>query len=134
MRSLIIPSMVLIAALFIGCGNRLPSPGPIPPGKTFEGVWDSNWGQMKLYHRGNHVHGVFKGFRTGSLSGQAEGNLFTFVWNQQAPRQWGRGFLQMTPDGERLEGEWGYQKNYRDGGRWWASRAVTESLTTEKEP
>jgi len=95
----------------------------MPPGKTYHGTWDSNWGQIDLIQSGTHVSGRYKGFRNGSVSGDLDGNLFIFKWTQQESRQWGRGYLKMSPDGERLEGHWGYKKDYKDGGRWWATRA-----------
>lgn len=95
----------------------------MPAGASFAGIWDSNWGRITLQQRGSHVHGTFQGFRNGSVSGQREGNVFRFKWTQVESRQFGRGYLQMSPDGQRLEGRWGYKKNYVDGGRWWATRA-----------
>ena len=49
--------------------------------------------------------------------------MFLFRWTQFENRQYGRGYLKMTPDGNRLEGRWGYLKDRTDGGRWWATRA-----------
>jgi len=115
-------TLLVLCVLVTGCG-QLPSPGPVPPGKSFEGVWDTNWGQLELTQRGSHVHGTYKGFRNGSVSGDADGNLFIFRWTQMESQQWGRGFLQMSPDGDRLQGKWGYRKDYTNGGAWWANRA-----------
>jgi len=114
------------------CGSKLPDPGPMPPGATFAGVWDSNWGQMRLMQQGGHVHGTFQGFRSGSLSGDANGNLYVFRWTEYKTSQLGRGYLVMSPDGKALEGRWGYQKEYSNGGRWWATRATdAEPVGTE---
>ena len=117
-----IAAFVILAALGSGCG-QLPKPGPLPPGKSFEGIWDTNWGQLKLDRQGSHVHGTYKGFRSGSVSGDLDGNLFVFRWTQWESKQWGRGYLKMSPDGASLEGQWGYGKDYTNGGRWWATRA-----------
>jgi hypothetical protein len=114
----------LVTMLLMGCTGQLPTPGPLPADKTFVGVWDSNWGQMKLRPgRGSIVNGSFRGFREGSVSGTVEGNLYRFTWRQVNSTAWGRGYLQMSPDGEHLEGQWGYEKSYNGGGRWWASRS-----------
>jgi len=84
---------------------------------------------MKLRDSGGgKINGVFRGFRNGSISGKVEGDVMTFTWNQPDNQQWGRGFFKMSPNGERLEGQWGYQKDYFDGGRWWASRAAGEEI------
>jgi hypothetical protein len=114
---------VILVIGFAGCGARLPSAGPLPPGLDFSGVWDTNWGQMTLRQRGENVAGRYRGFRNGSVSGQAQGNLLLFRWTQQENRQFGRGYLRMSADGQRLEGRWGYTKNRTNGGRWWATRA-----------
>jgi len=115
---------LLACALSLSCGPRpLPDPGPLPAGKSFAGVWDSNWGQLELYHQGTHVHGTYEGSREGSLSGRQEGDLFIFKWTQFRSPFLGRGWLRMSPDGEKLEGRWGYMRSYDDGGRWWATRS-----------
>jgi len=107
----------------LGCSD-LPKHRPLPPGVTFSGTWDSNWGQITLTQRGARVSGQYKGFRNGSLSGESKGSLFTFKWTQVENRQHGRGYLQMTPDGMRLEGAWGYGTETSGGGRWWANRVA----------
>jgi hypothetical protein len=117
--------LFLAGLLAQGCSatSSLPSADPLPSDIKYEGLWDTNWGTLNLMQKGNHIHGRFKGFRNGSVSGDADGDLFVFRWTQTESRQWGRGYLKMTPDGARMEGRWGYQKNYVNGGRWWANRA-----------
>jgi hypothetical protein len=122
MRSLI--SVAFFGVVLIaGCGPSIPDADPAPPGKTFAGTWDSNWGRITLHQRGSHVHGTYEGFRNGSISGSAEGDLLLFNWTQTESRQWGRGYFKMSPDGGHLEGRWGYNKNRTNGGRWWANRS-----------
>jgi hypothetical protein len=119
--------LVISMALALGaaaCSSSLPKPGPIsPPGASFAGRWDSNWGKMTLRQQGNRVNGRFGGFRNGSISGKAQGNLLLFRWTQDDSRQAGRGYLQLLPGAEALEGRWGYHKDRSQGGRWWAKRA-----------
>jgi len=115
--------LALLVALLTGCGGGLPSPEPLPSGVSFDGLWDTNWGQLELRQRGGHVHGRYKGFRNGSVSGTTDGNLFVFRWTQQESRQWGRGYFQISPDGQTMKGNWGYGKTYEGGGSWWANRA-----------
>lgn len=120
----LIVTLLSIVLLVTGCaGSGLPDPGPMPAGASFAGTWDSNWGQMKVHESGGKLHGTFTGFRNGSVSGEQKGDLFLFRWTQLGSAQWGRGFLRMSPDGQKLEGKWGYLKVYDNGGRWWASRA-----------
>lgn len=113
----------LIGVCAQGCLGSVPSPSPLPGGVRYEGVWDTNWGQLQLMQTGQHVHGSYKGFRNGSVSGDADGDVFVFRWTQVESRQWGRGYLKLSPDGQSMEGRWGYQKSHGNGGRWWATRA-----------
>jgi len=113
----------VMAVVLSGCGTRLPSPDPLPRGLDFTGTWDTNWGQLTLRQSGARVAGRYRGFRNGSVSGEAEGDLLLFRWTQHENRQFGRGYLKMSPDGQRLEGRWGYGTDRGNGGRWWATRA-----------
>ncbi len=90
---------------------------------SFAGPWDSTWGRMDLMQDGTHVHGTFTGYREGSVSGKLDGDVFRFIWDQRTPRQHGHGFMQITPDGQHLEGRWGYMEDDIDGGRWAADKA-----------
>lgn len=124
MRSKILTNSLILGAVlaFCGCGPSIPDPQPMPAGVSFAGLWYSNWGRMKLQQKGTHVHGVYKGYRIGSLSGDLEGNLLKFKWTQVAPRMWGRGYMRINSDGSVLEGRWGYQKNTFNGGAWRATK------------
>lgn len=114
--------LLLLGSLVVACGPTLPSPGRLPDGKTFTGRWDSNWGLMTLVQSGRHLHGRYAGFRNGSVSGRVDGDLLIFRWTQEESRQFGRGYLQLMPSGNTLEGRWGYQRDRFKGGRWWARR------------
>jgi len=117
--------LALALSAAVGCadGGERPRPRVLPPGVSFAGTWDSTWGKMVLAQEGKRVHGTFAGYREGSLFGEAEGDLFRFVWDQRVPRQHGHGYMQLSPDGQHLEGRWGYLKEDSDGGRWAADRA-----------
>jgi hypothetical protein len=114
----------LVALTLAGCagGFSRPKPSPLQAGVSFEGRWDSTWGRMELRQDGKHVHGTFTGYREGGVSGDLDGDVFKFVWDQRVPRQHGHGFLQISPDGLHLEGRWGYDKDDLHGGRWAADR------------
>jgi hypothetical protein len=113
-----------LALSLAGCaGFERPKPRPLPAGIGFAGTWDSTWGKMVLMQDGNHVHGTFTGYREGGLSGNLDGDVWHFIWNQRVPQSHGHGFMQLSPDGQHLEGRWGYMKDDVDGGRWAADRA-----------
>jgi hypothetical protein len=120
-RALAAAALFALASCASGEFQRPPARA-LPRGVTFTGNWDSTWGRMVLEQRGKHVSGTFTGYREGGVSGDLEGDLFHFVWDQRVPLSHGHGFLQLSPDGQHLEGRWGYQKDDLDGGRWAADR------------
>jgi hypothetical protein len=99
----------------------------MPPGQTFAGNWDSNWGTMTLMQNGKRFYGPYKGFRNGSISGEANGDLLTFYWVQKENNQSGRGYVRISASGNALEGRWGYLRSYDNGGPWKAKRAAAEA-------
>jgi hypothetical protein len=115
-------SLALFAAGGCATGYDHPRPRELPRNISFAGSWDSTWGKMVLMQEGKHVHGTFTGFREGGISGDLDGDIFRFVWDQRAPQSHGHGYLQITPDGTHLEGRWGYMKDDGDGGRWAADK------------
>lgn len=124
MRSTVCLFLLIFAAgsAQLSCGASIPDPQPLPAGIDLAGEWDSNWGKTNLLHKGKHVHGTYQGYRTGSISGDLDGNLLKFKWTQMAPRMWGRGYLQISADGKTMLGTWGYQKNHSNGGHWKITR------------
>ena len=99
----------------------------MPPGQTFVGDWDSNWGKLKLMQNGKRVYGPYTGFRHGSISGEQDGDLLLFHWIQKENEQSGHGYLRLSPDGKTMEGRWGYLKSYDNGGSWSAKRGRPDS-------
>ena len=118
----------LVALALVCCaGFARPKATPLPANISFEGNWDSTWGRMVIKQEGKHVHGTFTGYREGGLSGDLDGNIWKFVWDQRVPRQHGHGYLQMSSDGQHIEGRWGYGADDLEGGRWAGDRDTTAS-------
>jgi len=115
---------ITLGALAAGCagGFERPKSHPLPGGVSFAGTWDSTWGRMVLRQEGRRVAGSFTGFREGGVSGELDGDVWHFVWDQLHPRSHGHGYMQLSPDGQHLEGRWGYMKDDIEGGRWAADR------------
>jgi hypothetical protein len=124
-----IPAVKALVALALGAavagcasGIERPRPRPLPASVSFAGTWESTWGKLILRQDGKYVHGTFTGYREGGVSGELDGDVWRFVWDQLRPHSHGRGFMQLSPDGQHLEGRWGYLKDDLDGGRWAADR------------
>jgi hypothetical protein len=118
-------ALVAISAVVLGgcaSGPERPRARPLPADVSFAGNWDSTWGRLILRQDGRRVSGTFTGYREGGVSGELDGDVWRFVWDQLRPRSHGRGYMQMSPDGQHLEGRWGYLKEDADGGRWAADR------------
>ncbi|HJZ84774.1 MAG TPA: hypothetical protein VKN99_06355 [Polyangia bacterium] len=124
--------LMLVVAAALGCVSG-PKPRPLPPGLSFDGRWDSNFHEMSLHQQGTKVWGTVN-YRDGALEGTLDGDVLRFQWHQRENRQHGRGYLQMSADGQHLEGRWGYDTSDDDGGRWWADRAEGAPTPTETEP
>jgi hypothetical protein len=115
--------MVMLTFALIGCGGMSrPKPHALPTGITFAGTWESTWGKMVLRQEGKRVSGSFTGYRDGGLTGELDGDIWNFIWDQRVPHSHGHGYMQMAPDGQHIEGRWGYLKADSDGGRWAADR------------
>ncbi len=119
-------SCVALLGLSSCAGFSRPKPGPLPAHMSFAGNWDSTWGRMVLNQEGKHVHGTFTGYREGGVTGELDGDVWRFIWDQRVPRSHGHGYLQISTDGTHLEGRWGYGKDDLEGGRWAGDRDSTE--------
>ena len=113
--------LALAMALAFGCASG-PRSHPLAPGILWAGKWDTNFQEMTLHQQGNRVWGVVN-YHEGSLDGTADGDVLRFKWSQRENHQHGRGYFRMSPDGQHLEGRFGYEDNDDNGGRWWADRA-----------
>jgi hypothetical protein len=138
--------MLLVVSLLVACGGaqgQLPNtqPGPLPPGGTWDGVFQSPaYGRMEFTVEGNQVSGLYEGERHyGRIEGQLDGNVMTFVWTQwkadlqgKNQEKTGHGYFRYRIDVEqastrtrevhRIAGSWGYGDSLTDGGPWDAIR------------
>lgn len=138
-RSLLLASIATLAiSLVAGCGGgggrANVSPGVMPSGETFTGVWHSpQYGEMQLVQTGNSVVGEYvHDERRGRIQGTATGDLLRFEWSENRElvsgrpvTTRGRGYFrfQVGEDNDRyLVGEWGHDANETGGGPWRAVR------------
>ena len=115
----------IVLALAIGRLRRLRAAQAAPPaaGHQLPGHLGFDLGQARAApETASESHGSFTGYREGGLTGELDGDVWHFIWDQKPPHSHGHGFMQLTPDGQHLEGRWGYMKDDIDGGRWAADK------------
>jgi hypothetical protein len=142
-------TLLVLVLLLAACGgnhNRANvSPGPMPQGGTFTGVWYSpQYGTMNMVQTGSQVIAEYeKDERRGRIEGTADGNLMRFQWNERrelvsgVPQtNRGRGYFVLRQDNEgfKIIGEWGIDDNETGGGPWNAVRGRnrTPHLSTDR--
>lgn len=130
---------VVLAALTAcggaGGGRANVTPGTMPAGQTFTGVWHSpQWGDLQLVQTGSQVVGEYiKDERRGRIQGTAQGDILRFEWSEARELvvgrpniTRGRGYWRFTPDPNGVDfyimGEWGHAENETGGGEWNAAR------------
>lgn len=138
-RASFLATLVLstLLASLAGCGGggrANVSPGPMPDGETFTGVWHSpQYGTMQFVQTGSAVVGTYeRDERTGRIQGTATGDLLRFEWSESREMvsgrpitTRGRGYFRFTvgDDGDMyIVGEWGHDDNETGGGPWRAAR------------
>lgn len=127
--SLIVAALMLWS--LVGCATTagIPASGLMPQGASFSGLWYSDqFEHMYLYQSGDQVEGVYAYGNAGTISGEVEGNLLLFKWEEPGDRGSarrtlrGQGYLQVVEEGQKLwlRGEWGYNEDRRGAGPWTA--------------
>jgi hypothetical protein len=129
----------LLLTLAPGCGgdgirHANVSPGVMPAGQTFTGVWHSpQYGEMQMVQTGAQVVGDYtQDERHGRIQGTAQGDLMRFEWSEERELVRGRptttrghGYFQFQIGGDGdsyIVGEWGHDQNETGGGPWRAAR------------
>ena len=71
---------------------------------SFEGLWETSYGRMRLSVDGDRVHGVYASSPGASLEGTISGRTLEFTY--QEPDARGEGRFHLAEDGLSLEGRW----------------------------
>ena len=71
---------------------------------TFDGVWASTFGRMRLLQREHGVQGVYDYAGGSTLAGKVEGRRLKFTY--QEPKAAGEGWFELSADGNALHGQW----------------------------
>ena len=88
--------------------------------RGFDGIWDSNFGPIRLIQEQGRIWGTYEGFGNSSIDGRMEGERFVFRY--QEPAAQGEGWFQLTEDALHFDGQWrpvgAVQSGPWQGRRW----------------
>lgn len=125
---------MLLVACGGGGGRANLTPGAMPAGETFTGVYQSpQYGEMQVVQTGVQVVAEYvRDERRGRIQGTVQGDLLRFEWSERRELvvgrpnvSRGRGYFRLVVGDDRLVylvGEWGHENNDTGGGPWRAVR------------
>lgn len=88
---------------------------------TFEGVWQSTYGEMRLQVRGNSVTGTYTS-GDGLIEGTISGDVLRGRWFERSGGRGGPLEFVLAPDGESFAGKWSYQESPDSLSTWTGTR------------
>jgi hypothetical protein len=72
--------------------------------RGFDGVWNTSFGPMRLFHHADRVHGFYEGVGPASVEGHLDGDHLVFRY--QEPRASGEGWFRLSPEADTFAGQW----------------------------
>jgi len=72
--------------------------------RGWDGVWESEFGRVRLIHESGRVHGFYEGAGPSVIDGRIQDGAFTFRYRE--PNAAGEGRFRLSDDGRVFEGEW----------------------------
>lgn len=97
---------------------KVTKPTPVPPVGNFSGVWNTNWGEMRLTQSGASVSGNYTHDK-GKITGTVKGNVLIGKWSEapsySEPNDAGDVELELSEDGNSFSGRW----RYGSSGGWY---------------
>jgi hypothetical protein len=87
------------------------------------GVYDSNYGEVRLVQRGSLVEGEYVCCGGGRIEGRIDGTVIEYYWVEAERRADGHGVWRVFGAGRELVGTWGSDDSDDDGGEWNLQRA-----------
>lgn len=117
-------------------GGALPTPQAMDPRAPL-GLWNTNFGAVKLESDGAALHGAWSYDRDGAqvigyFGGVLDGNLLRLTWREPAqampgvPQLAGEGWLAFDPSGASFAGKWWSDDGQRKGD--WTGTRVAQPL------
>lgn len=90
------------------------------PAPSFDGVWNTSYGPLRLSRRGNDLRGFYRlaDGRFADLSGTADGPTLAFSYDEGDAK--GTGRFSLDPAGDSFSGSW--QSSGGDVGEWTGAR------------
>src|SRR5262245_43616580 len=88
--------------------------------RGYDGVWETTYGRMRLFHHDDHIDGLYEGAGGASLRGKLDGDRFVFRY--QEPNSAGDGSFALSEDAETFHGDWQQRRSTQWGA--WAGRRV----------
>lgn len=100
---------------------------PATPGCVgFSGLWETNFGRLRLVARGQRVTGSYRRTSDAPLPGivlaDIEGRTLTGTWMSELGRGGTR--LRLSADGNRFTGTWGIRPDRHDGAGSWTGTCL----------
>lgn len=91
--------------------------------ETFEGLWETNYGRMRLVCDGGSCSGIYSFGGVSSISGTVEERRFDFTYVESNGVR-GVGTFQLAQDGASFEGKWAQGPAGTEPDQRWSGRRV----------
>ena len=105
-------TLTLAMFIFAPSGTAQETEGAEPV-LTFEGLWETSYGRMRLSQTGAKVSGEYSYSALSTIDGEVEGDRLTFKYSEGETG--GEGWYELAEDGESFEGKW-----REDGAERWS--------------
>jgi hypothetical protein len=113
----------LTAFLLLSVADPAPAqeaPAAAPAVATFEGLWETSFGRMRLSQGGAAVSGSYAYASGSKIEGKVEGARLTFLYTEPGAR--GEGWFELSEDGRAFAGKW--RAEGQDGWQSWTGERV----------
>ena len=95
--------------------------------RGWDGIWQSNFGRVRLMHEAERVHGFYEGAGPSRIDGKSREGRYEFRFIE--PKASGEGWFQMSDDGGSFDGQWRAGEGV-DWAPWTGHRLRAEPGTT----
>jgi hypothetical protein len=89
--------------------------------ETFTGIWETNWGRMRLRQTDNKVEGIYGSASDSQLVGTIEGGKLKYTWKEGQTS--GEGWFELQAGGQKINGQW--RSKGEEKWQEWTGKRVT---------